>query len=94
VSCVCLKGVDTALLTDLRKSPEPDARLAAAFLVAAGEVLDPDAMAAVTLDALRENSFHVLPHPQVLDRFRQKGADCDGWIAGMRPYRRRLAADG
>lgn len=51
-------------------------------------------MAAVTLDALRENSFLVLPHPQVLDLSRQKGADYDGWIAGLRRYRRRLAADG
>ncbi|HZQ32319.1 MAG TPA: SDR family oxidoreductase [Mycobacterium sp.] len=94
VSCLCPMGVDTPLLTELRESPEPDARLAANSVVTAGEVLGPDQVAAATLDAMRENRFLVLPHPQVLDMYRQKGADYDGWIAGMRRYRNRLAADG
>jgi NAD(P)-dependent dehydrogenase (short-subunit alcohol dehydrogenase family) len=94
VSCVCPMGVDTALLTELREATDPDARLAGQSVVSAGRVLDPDAVAAVTLDAMRENSFLVLPHPEVLEMFRLKGADYDGWIAGMRRYRNRLAADG
>ncbi len=94
VSCVCPMGVDTALLTELRVSPDPEARLAAGAVVAAGEVLEPDQVAATTLEALRENRFMVLPHPQVLDMYRQKGLDYDGWIAGMRRYRTRLVADG
>jgi NAD(P)-dependent dehydrogenase (short-subunit alcohol dehydrogenase family) len=93
VSCVCPMGVDTALLTELRESPEPDTRLAANSVVAAGEVLEPDAVAELTLNAVRENRFMVTPHPQVLDMYRLKGADYDGWIAGMRRYRRRLTAD-
>jgi hypothetical protein len=87
-------GVDTALLTELRESPEPDGRLAVESVVAAGQVLDPAQVAESTLDAVRENRFLVLPHPQVLDMYRQKGADYDAWIAGMRRYRARLAADG
>jgi NAD(P)-dependent dehydrogenase (short-subunit alcohol dehydrogenase family) len=94
VSCVCPMGVDTALLTELRESPEPDGRLAASSVVAAGEVLDPEEVAELTLNAVRENRFMVTPHPQVLDMYRLKGADYDGWIAGMRRYRRRLTADG
>ncbi|HEY7054214.1 MAG TPA: SDR family oxidoreductase [Mycobacterium sp.] len=94
VSCVCPMGVDTALLTELRESPEPDGRLAVESVVAAGQVLDPAQVAESTLDAVRENRFLVLPHPQVLDMYRQKGADYDAWIAGMRRYRARLAADG
>jgi NAD(P)-dependent dehydrogenase (short-subunit alcohol dehydrogenase family) len=94
VSCLCPMGVDTALLTELRESPEPDARLAASAVIAAGEVLDPERVAALTLDAMRENRFLVLPHPAVLDMYRQKGADYDAWIAGMRRYRQRLTADG
>jgi hypothetical protein len=46
------------------------------------------------LDAVRENKFLVLPHPEVLDMSRMKGADYDGWIAGMRRYRGRLVGDG
>jgi hypothetical protein len=87
-------GVNTALLTELRESPEPDTRLAASAVITAGQVLDPEPVAALTLDAVRENRFLVLPHPEVLDMYRQKGADYDGWIAGMRRYRRRLTADG
>ena len=94
VSCLCPMGVDTPLLTELRESAEPDARLAGKSVVAAGDVLDADQVAALTLDAVRENRFLVLPHPQVLEMYRQKGADYDGWIAGMRRYRNRLAADG
>ena len=60
-------------------------------MITAGEVLDPERVAALTLDAVRENRFLVLPHPVVLDMYRQKGADYDGWIAGMRRYRERLA---
>jgi len=90
VSCVCPMGVDTALLTELRESPEPDGRLAAGAVLAAGEVLEPGRVAAMTLTAIRENRFLVLPHPDVLDMYRLKGADYDGWIAGMRRYRSRL----
>ena len=48
----------------------------------------------MTLNAVRENRFMVTPHPQVLDMYRLKGTDYDGWIAGMRRYRPRLTADG
>jgi NAD(P)-dependent dehydrogenase (short-subunit alcohol dehydrogenase family) len=94
VSCLCPMGVDTPLLTGLRDSAEPDARLAGRAVTAAGEVLTPDQVAALTLDAVRENKFLVLPHQEVLDMYRMKGADYDGWIAGMRRYRGRLVADG
>ena len=94
VSCLCPMGVDTPLLTELRESPEPDARLAGLAVTAAGNVLEPDQVAALTLDAVRENRFLVLPHPEVLDMYRMKGEDYDGWIAGMRRYRGRLLADG
>lgn len=90
VSCLCPMGVETPLLTELRESPEPDGRLAASAVLAAGEVLSPDEVAAATLNAVRENRFLVLPHPGVLDMYRMKGADYDGWIAGMRRYRSRL----
>ena len=94
VSCLCPMGVDTELLNELRESPEPDGRLAANAVIMAGDVLDPDSVAAVTLNAMRENRFLVLPHPEVLEMYRQKSADYDAWIAGMRRYRGRLAADG
>lgn len=90
VSCLCPMGVETALLTEMRELSGPDGRLAASAVLAAGEVLSPDEVAAATLNAVRENRFLVLPHPEVLNMYRMKGADYDGWIAGMRRYRSRL----
>jgi NAD(P)-dependent dehydrogenase (short-subunit alcohol dehydrogenase family) len=92
VSCLCPMGVNTALLTELGESPDPSGRLAADAVTTAGEVLEPGQVAQVTVDAVRENRFLVLPHPHVLDMYRRKGEDYDGWIAGMRRYQRRLQA--
>jgi NAD(P)-dependent dehydrogenase (short-subunit alcohol dehydrogenase family) len=94
VSCLCPMGVNTALLTELGESPDASARLAADAVTTAGEVLEPGQVAHLTLDAVRENRFLVLPHPQVADMYRRKGQDYDGWISGMRSYQRRLQANG
>jgi hypothetical protein len=66
-------------------------RAAAAAVTTAGEVVDATRVADLTVDAVREGTFLVLPHPQVLDMYRQKGADYERWLAGMRRYQARLA---
>jgi hypothetical protein len=38
------------------------------------------------VQAIEDGTFLVLPHPEVLTMYRQKGADYDRWIAGMRRY--------
>ncbi|MCG5433821.1 SDR family oxidoreductase [Mycobacterium sp. MYCO198283] len=90
VSCVCPMGVDTALLAGMRDAADDDGRLAAGAVLSAGQVLSPGAVASATLDAVRDGRFLVLPHPEVLTMYRHKGADYDGWIAGMRRYQRSL----
>ena len=94
VSCVCPMGVDTQLLTELRESADPAGQLAGRSVISAGEVLEPARVADVTVEAVRQGRFLVLPHAEVIDMYRQKGADYDAWIAGMQRYRRRLTADG
>lgn len=94
VSCVCPMGVGTALLNGLRESTDAAGQLAASAIINAGELLEPERVADVTLDAVREGRFLVLPHPEVLEMYRPKCADYDGWIAGMRRYQRRLRANG
>lgn len=82
-------GVKTALLDGLTESDDPDVRVAGTSITAAGDVLEPAVVAAMALDAIRDEKFLVLPHPQVLDMYRQKGADYDRWIAECavtRPY--------
>jgi NAD(P)-dependent dehydrogenase (short-subunit alcohol dehydrogenase family) len=86
VSCVCPMGVDTPLLNGILESTDPAARLAGAAVATAGEVIGPDRVADLTVQAIRDGRFLVLPHPAVLDMYRHKGADYERWIAGMRRY--------
>jgi hypothetical protein len=50
---------------------------------------EPEAVADVVVDSLREERFLVLPHPEVEEYVRRKGNDIDRWISGMRRLRRR-----
>jgi NAD(P)-dependent dehydrogenase (short-subunit alcohol dehydrogenase family) len=90
VTCVCPMGVDTPLLKHIADSADPAVRVGAAAVVNAGEVIGPDRVAELTVEAIRENQFLVLPHPAVLDMYRHKGADYQRWIAGMRRYQKAL----
>ena len=52
--------------------------------------MGPDRVAELTVEAIRSERFLVLPHPAVLDMYRQKGSDYERWIAGMRRYQSTL----
>ncbi|MBI3224718.1 MAG: SDR family oxidoreductase [Mycolicibacterium cosmeticum] len=90
VTCVCPMGVDTPLLSGITDSPDPAARVAGSAVTSAGAVLSADEVAAAVLAGVRDGRFLVLPHAEVLDMYRGKGADYDRWIAGMRKYQRAL----
>lgn len=53
-------------------------------------MLEPEPVAQMCIDAIREETFLILPHPQVLDYMRHKTADYDRWIAGMRKLNRQF----
>ena len=65
-------------------------RRALAAVTGAGRVLDPLDVADTLLAALRDERFLVLPHPEVGEFYRRKGADHDRWLAGMRRYQQSL----
>lgn len=90
VTCVCPMGVDTPLLSAIRDSPDPTARVAADSITTAGEVISAQRVAELTVAAVSADQFMVLPHPGVIDMYRQKSADYDRWISGMRRYQRAL----
>jgi len=71
-------------------SPDADTLVAAAAVTSAGAVIGPDTVAALVVQAIADRTFLVLPHPEVLTMYRQKGADYKRWIAGMRRYQRPL----
>jgi NAD(P)-dependent dehydrogenase (short-subunit alcohol dehydrogenase family) len=90
VSCVCPMGVNTTMLSTLRENRDPTAQLAASAIASAGELIEPESVADLTVQAVSAGRFMVLPHPRALDLYRQKGLDYDGWIAEMRSHQRSL----
>jgi NAD(P)-dependent dehydrogenase (short-subunit alcohol dehydrogenase family) len=76
VSCLCPMGVRTAM--------SQGEELSHRIVRNAGAVLEPDEVAAVTIEAIGQERFLVLPHPEVLTFFQRKAMDYDRWIAGMR----------
>ncbi|KAA0022426.1 SDR family oxidoreductase [Antrihabitans cavernicola] len=94
VSCLCPMGVKTELLDTGFEIGDGDAVLAARAVTSAGTVLQPAEVAERVVEAIADGRFLILPHPQVLDMYRQKGADYDRWIGGMRRYQAGLLAQG
>lgn len=81
VSCLCPMGVRTPLLEGGERGL---GAVAVASVTASGEILEPEHVADAVLDAVAEERFLVLPHPEVLTFFRRKAEDYDRWLAGMR----------
>jgi NAD(P)-dependent dehydrogenase (short-subunit alcohol dehydrogenase family) len=93
VSCLCPMGVNTKLLYSGEQSGDPLGDLATRAVTTAGDVLEPAAVADAVLAAIDEERFLILPHPEVLDMYRQKGIDYDRWLRGMRRYQRSLLGE-
>jgi NAD(P)-dependent dehydrogenase (short-subunit alcohol dehydrogenase family) len=83
VSCLCPMGVNTPLL-NAGLDMEDSTGLGARVVATAGRVLEPDAVADRVVEAIREERFLILPHPEVGEFLRRKGDDPDRWLAGMR----------
>lgn len=79
VSVLCPQGVATAMTADIDTST-----------VAKDGMLTAEAVAQVTLDAIEEDRFLILPHPQVADYIKQKGSDPERWITGMQRWQAML----
>ena len=90
VSCLCPMGVNTPLLYEGENSGDPRGVAATRAVVNAGNVLEPTEVAEIVLAAMDEEHFLILPHKNVLDMYRQKGADYDRWLRGMRRYQATL----
>jgi NAD(P)-dependent dehydrogenase (short-subunit alcohol dehydrogenase family) len=53
-------------------------------------MLDPEPVAEACIEAIAENRFLVLPHPNVLDYMQAKTQDYDRWLGGMRKLNRQF----
>jgi NAD(P)-dependent dehydrogenase (short-subunit alcohol dehydrogenase family) len=92
VGCVCPMGVETPMLHGTPQDGGQSAGLEA--VRSAGEILTPEAVADAVVAGLADERFLILPHPEVLEFFRRKGADYDRWLAGMRRLRRAAESAG
>jgi NAD(P)-dependent dehydrogenase (short-subunit alcohol dehydrogenase family) len=79
VSCVCPGAVDTAML---RGGAGGDAAKASA-VIGGGEVLAPQQAATRILDAVAEDRFLILTHPEMQQFAVGKAQEPDRWIRGM-----------
>jgi NAD(P)-dependent dehydrogenase (short-subunit alcohol dehydrogenase family) len=79
VSCICPGAVDTAML---RGGAEGDAAKASA-VIGGGEVISPERAAETILQALAEDRFLILTHPEMHEFAVGKASEPERWIRGM-----------
>lgn len=93
VSVLCPQAVRTNIV---KNSPQNiDGMDDAESGVASGDgVLEADDVAQLCLEAMRDERFLVLPHPDVATYAERKGTDRDRWLAGMRRFQGALHANG
>lgn len=77
VSVLCPQGVNTAMAPQQLGDGATDGIVEASFV------------ADKVVEAMRDERFFVLPHPEVATYMERKATDPDRWLAGMRKLRRR-----
>ena len=77
VSVLCPQAVRTAMTAD------------GPGVAAVDGMIEPEQAADAVIEALREERFLVLPHPEVAEYVRRKASDYDRWLHGMRRLQER-----
>ena len=63
-------------------------------IAAVDGMIEPSQLADTVIEALAEERFLILPHPEVLTYMQRKTNDYDRWLGGMRRLRRRFIEAG
>ncbi len=81
VSVLCPQAVRTEMTRGLED-----------HVAAIDGMMEPEPVAQACVEAIRAETFLVLPHPEVLGYMRKKTDDYDRWIGGMRKLNRRFGS--
>jgi NAD(P)-dependent dehydrogenase (short-subunit alcohol dehydrogenase family) len=85
VSCLCPQGVRTNMVF----GKQADGHISSEQVKRLG-VIEPEEVAQAVVEGLADERFLILPHPQVLDYFRNKAENHGRWLGGMRKFQRQL----
>lgn len=94
VSVLCPQAVATNIVANSPDHRDGDATDLDSGVAAGDGVLAPADVAQACLDAIRDERFLVLPHPEVATYVERKATDRDRWLAGMRRFQSALYPDG
>ncbi|GAA0472882.1 SDR family oxidoreductase [Streptomyces olivaceiscleroticus] len=83
VHAICPQGVRTDMLAGTGSAGD---------LVLTQGAIEPAAVADALFDAIAENRFLVLPHPEVAGYYATRAADPGRWLGGMNHLQRKLEA--
>lgn len=81
VQAICPQGVKTAMLAGSGPLEE---------LLSHDTALEPEDVAEAAYEALKDDRFLILPHPEVAGYYRTRAAEPDRWLGGMNKLQRRL----
>ncbi len=81
--CLCPQGVRTPMVSG-------DAR-GEAEVAASGRIIEPAEVSDAVVEAVRQDRFLILPHPEVHSFEKAKAEDRDVWLSGMRRLLARVA---
>jgi NAD(P)-dependent dehydrogenase (short-subunit alcohol dehydrogenase family) len=90
VSCLCPMGVNTPLLNP-PGAGDGITNTGGDVVRAVGEVLEPEEVADIVAQAITDERFLILPHPEVQTYVQRKADDRDRWIKGMQRLQARVA---
>ena len=94
VSMLCPQAVETNILANSPdRTGNGDQERGTPGAAAGDGILPVSQLADTVIEAMTEERFLVLPHPEVQTYRERKASDIDRWLSGMRRFQSRLYAD-
>lgn len=92
VTCLCPNAVNTGML-GRNEDDEAEQRRDDPVMANIGEIVEPELVADMALEGMRDGTFLVLPHPRVGESFLRKASAYDAWLSGTNRRLRRMRGE-